>query len=126
MLIGGQWAIGGEGTVIAFSQIFTNTCKGSPRAVHSILKEHLLPWCNVPPSIVVSVVLLCLAIILHPVDELPLYLQPPSDWMKMFGHCVVVLCLWLLLLLLLLLSLWLLWLLSVLLWLCVGRIVLYC
>ena len=99
----------------------TSACSASSRAMHSMLKEHLLPGCNVPPSLVVSVVLLYLAIILHPVDELPLYLQPPSDWMKMFGQCVVVLCLWLWLV-----SLWLLWLLSVLLWLCVGRIVLYC
>ena len=93
--------------------------------MHSMLKELLFPGSSVPPSTVVSVVLLYLAIILHPVELLPFYLQPPSDWMKTFGHCVAVLCLWLLLLLPLWL-LWLLWLLSVLLWLCVGRIVLYC
>ena len=76
VLIGGQGTTGWEGTEMAFSQIFTNTCKASSRAIHSILKEHMLPGCNVPPSIVVSVVLLYLAIILHLVDELPLYLQP--------------------------------------------------
>ena len=84
----------GTAIEIAFSQKLTIAVNASSRAAHSILKEHMSVGCNVPPSIVVSVVLLLyLAIILHPVDELPWYLQPPSDWMKTLGHCVVLLCL---------------------------------
>ena len=62
-----------------FSQFFIRTCSASSSAVHSILKDFLLPGCSVPPSTIVSVVLLYLAISLHPVELLPLYLQPPSD-----------------------------------------------